>query len=64
MDEQSSLDEGEYQTPIVALVFNFSARSDSLGRSYTLSLQELETLYHEWGHACHSLISRTTFQVF
>jgi intermediate peptidase len=27
-----------------------------------LSLQDLETLYHEWGHALHSLLSRTKFQ--
>lgn len=58
--------EEEYQNPVVALIFNFSPSSRGSGipgKGWNLTLHELETLYHEWGHACHSLLSRTTFQV-
>ncbi|GAB9468332.1 hypothetical protein Gpo141_00005651 [Globisporangium polare] len=51
---------GKYQTPIVALVCNFSKPvpfSPSL-----LTHSEVETLFHEFGHAMHSLLSRTEFQ--
>lgn len=52
--------EGDRQLPIVALVFSFlppNKDSDTY-----LSLHELETFYHEWGHALHSILSRTTYQ--
>jgi len=45
----------EPQLPVVALVFNFA-------RGANLSIQALETFYHEVGHALHSLLSRTKFQ--
>jgi intermediate peptidase len=55
------------QLPIVALVFHFKApRSTASTTSVTqhalLSLQDVETLHHEWGHALHSLLSQTRFQ--
>lgn len=50
----------KYQLPIVALVFNFSAGNDHSVPK--LSLHDLTTLFHEWGHALHSLLSRTTYQ--
>lgn len=53
-------DGSPYQTPVVALVCNFtriSAFSPAL-----LSFGEYETLWHEWGHAMHSLLSRTSYQ--
>lgn len=63
------------QTPVVALVFHFQRPASQ--RSYTnsngqffssssteplLSLHDLESLFHEWGHALHSLLSQTKFQ--
>lgn len=50
----SKAEEIAYQLPSVVLVLNLS--------SDHLSLDDLETLYHEFGHALHSLLSRTTFQ--
>ena len=58
----------ENQLPIVALVCNLSLPLSSLlGGSSSkptaiLSHSEVETLFHEFGHALHSLLSRTKFQ--
>jgi mitochondrial intermediate peptidase len=49
-----------YQTPVVALVCNISRSAD--GAPPLLSFSEYETLWHEWGHAMHSLLSRTRYQ--
>jgi mitochondrial intermediate peptidase len=49
-----------YQTPVVALVCNF-ARSDPKSKAL-LSFSDYETLWHEYGHALHSLLSRTRYQ--
>ena len=51
----------DYQSPIVVLVFNITPNHGDKVNSL-LSYHELEVLYHEWGHAMHSLLSRTTFQ--
>lgn len=54
--------ENVYQLPTVALVCNLSpsyAHSDSQG---LLTHSEVETVFHEFGHALHSLLSRTSFQ--
>ncbi|KAG5189119.1 putative mitochondrial intermediate peptidase [Tribonema minus] len=50
-----------YQRPIVALVASFGLPEASHGQRL-LSHGELETLLHEFGHALHSLLSRTEFQ--
>ena len=55
-------DSGEYQLPIVALVCNLSPAYANVGSTFLLSHSECETLYHEFGHALHSLLSRTKFQ--
>jgi intermediate peptidase len=47
----------EYQQPIVALVCNMNS-----GQASFSSHQEVETFLHEFGHAMHSLLSRTNFQ--
>ncbi|WOL10832.1 hypothetical protein Cni_G19591 [Canna indica] len=54
--------ETEYQLPVVALVCNFVGSP----RSSTSRLNhfDVETLFHEFGHALHSLLSRTEYQHF
>lgn len=42
---------------VVALVCNFSGSHDS--SNVRLNHWEVETLFHEFGHALHSLLSRT-----
>jgi intermediate peptidase len=59
---ETSNGETEYQLPIVALVFNLSPPQKSLGSTAVLSHSEVETIFHEFGHAMHSLLSRTSFQ--
>jgi intermediate peptidase len=49
--------DSEYQLPIVALVCNMNS-----GQASFSSHPEVETLFHEFGHALHSLLSRTKFQ--
>ncbi|CAI7866064.1 unnamed protein product, partial [Closterium sp. NIES-54] len=45
---------------VVALVCNFAASSRS--SPCLLAHHDVETLFHEFGHALHSLLSRTAFQ--
>lgn len=47
---------GQYQLPVIALACNFE-QSGSV-----LSHQSAVTLVHEFGHALHSLLSRTQYQ--
>ncbi|XP_031381325.1 mitochondrial intermediate peptidase, mitochondrial isoform X2 [Punica granatum] len=56
------ISDNEYQLPVVALVCNFSGSpNSSIAR---LNHWEVETLFHEFGHALHSLLSRTDYQHF
>lgn len=55
------LQDSNYQLPIVALVCNFSSSSKIMAR---LNHWDVETLFHEFGHALHSLLSRTEYQHF
>ncbi|KAL5569985.1 hypothetical protein UlMin_026560 [Ulmus minor] len=54
--------ETDYQLPVVALVCNFLGSSNP--SNVRLNHWELETLFHEFGHALHSLLSRTDYQHF
>ncbi|XP_052197196.1 mitochondrial intermediate peptidase, mitochondrial isoform X2 [Diospyros lotus] len=56
------ISETEYQLPVVALVCNFSGSCTPA--SVRLNHWEVETLFHEFGHALHSLLSRTDYQHF
>lgn len=47
--------EGQYKLPIVVLVTNFQPGN-------RLSWNEVETVFHEMGHAVHSMLARTDFQ--
>jgi intermediate peptidase len=49
--------QSDFQLPIVALVCNMNP-----GQASFSSHQEVETFLHEFGHALHSLLSRTNFQ--
>ena len=48
------LNDGAYQKPLVALIFNHS--------SSLLGMEDVKVLFHEFGHALNSLLSRTEFQ--
>ncbi|CAN8253394.1 unnamed protein product [Cochlearia groenlandica] len=56
------ISETEYQLPVLALVCNFSRSRDS--SVVKLNHSEVEVLFHEFGHALHSLLSRTDYQHF
>lgn len=51
------LADGTRQTALVALVCNLEG-----GPAAALSQQQVETLWHEFGHALQSLLSRTQYQ--
>ncbi|KAF0689112.1 Aste57867_19384 [Aphanomyces stellatus] len=54
------LEHGAYQTPVAALVCNFQQPTPSTPPLLTHG--EVETLFHEFGHALHSVLSQTEFQ--
>ena len=54
--------DGAYQLPIAALVCSFHGSQGSARQTPLLLPSELETLFHEFGHALHSLLSRAEFQ--
>jgi len=53
---------GQYQRPTAALICNFPPPSQD--KPSLLSHAEVETLFHEFGHALHSLLTRARFGRF
>ncbi|KAI8098999.1 uncharacterized protein BX664DRAFT_288849 [Halteromyces radiatus] len=54
---------GLYQLPVIALTCDFSNNNNNKSRTSPglLSMFEVETLFHEMGHAMHSMLGRTDF---
>jgi intermediate peptidase len=50
------------QLPTIALVCDFPQPSKKGDQPALLSFFQLETLFHEMGHAIHSILARTSFQ--
>ena len=58
--EQYYTRDGENQIPIVSLVFNFSKPSGN--KPSMLNVDQVETLFHEFGHALHSIFSNCHYR--
>jgi len=56
------LPSGKYQRPTVALVCNFPPPSE--GKPSLLSHSDVETLFHEFGHVMHSVLTRAQYARF
>src|SRR6266568_3874959 len=56
------LPRGKYQRPTVALICNFP--SPAPDRPSLLSRTDVETLFHEFGHAMHSIMTRAKYARF
>ncbi|KUJ18555.1 mitochondrial intermediate peptidase-like protein [Mollisia scopiformis] len=56
-----STSSGVMQLPTIALICDFATTPGSLKPSL-LSFSEVVTLFHEMGHAIHSILGRTNFQ--
>lgn len=54
------LDDGSYQLPVVAIVCNFP--SPGVSSPPLLTHNMVENLFHEMGHAMHSMLARTQYQ--
>ena len=60
--EGKRLPDGRYQRPVSALICNFpKPRPD---RPSLLSHDEVETLFHEFGHCLHTMLTRAEFARF
>ena len=56
------LPNGQYQHPTVALVCNFP--KPSADKPSLLKHDDVETLFHEFGHAMHSILTRSKYRSF
>lgn len=53
---------GKYQRPTVALLCNFPPPSE--GKPSLLTHSDVETLFHEFGHALHTIVTRAKYSRF
>jgi len=60
--EGKLLANGKYQRPTVALICNFPTPQE--GKPSLLAHQDVETLFHEFGHAMHSILTRAKYSRF
>ena len=60
--EGKKLSNGKYQRPAIALICNFPAPGKD--KPSLLSHMDVETLFHEFGHAMHSILTRSMFARF
>jgi thimet oligopeptidase len=60
--EGKLLSSGKYQRPTVALICNFAPPQKD--KPSLLSHREVETLFHEFGHALHSILTRAKYVRF
>ena len=60
--EGKRLRDGKYQRPTVALICNFPP--PDAGKPSLLAHSEVETLFHEFGHAMHSVLTRANYSRF
>jgi thimet oligopeptidase len=56
------LSDGKYQRPTVALLCNFPPASGD--KPSLLTHSDVETLFHEFGHALHSIVTRANYGRF
>lgn len=56
------LKSGEYQRPVVALICNFPPATDD--KPSLLKHSDVETLFHEFGHALHSVLTQAKYASF
>ncbi|MGF1452333.1 MAG: M3 family metallopeptidase [Opitutales bacterium] len=54
--------DGQYRRPVTTLVCNFPPPGED--RPSLLSYDEVETLFHEFGHLLHQQVTRATYQSF
>ncbi|KAL1901672.1 Mitochondrial intermediate peptidase [Ceratocystis pirilliformis] len=50
------------QLPTIALICDFPKNSSGRNEPAFLTFYQVETLFHEMGHAIHSILARTSFQ--
>ncbi len=54
--------DGKYQRPVVSLVCNFPPPAN--GKPSLLTYDHVETLFHEFGHALHSVLTQANYTEF
>ena len=60
---QSSITGAIHQLPVIALICDFQPNYFKPSEPTLLSFRDLQTLFHEMGHAIHSILGRTSLHV-